>query len=120
MHATTRASLIAALALAAVAWSAATSTRWQWQGHTILALHEGCATLELGLRSDGVVIWREVTRATNSPAELVEAPAPVWISTNLWLTNITEPEPWLPCYRGLSNAFPRINPAMPLDPSTTP
>src|SRR5512146_2553830 len=119
MHATTRASLLATLALAAIAWSASTSTRWQWQGHTILALHEGTATLEFGLRSDGVVIWREVTSATNSPGEMAEAPAPaIWISTNLWLTNITEPEFWLP-FRGrmdqtnVTHDFMLINPAMP-------
>lgn len=51
----------------------------------------GEPTIELGLRDDGVVVWRKITQTTNSPAERPQDRYPYWeywkFGTNLWLTN---------------------------------
>lgn len=47
--------------------------RWHKDGEPILAVRDNVVhtTIEFGLRDDGVVVWREITRLNmmNSPAE---------------------------------------------------
>ncbi len=54
--------------------------------------HDPLKTVEFGLRSDGVVVWREITAAqsvTNSPAEDDEIHARTLVITNsIWGTNV--------------------------------
>lgn len=45
------------------------SIQWGWQDGPILRRFAQGRTLEFGLRSDGVVVWRETVAQTNSPAE---------------------------------------------------
>lgn len=44
---------------------------WEWRNGRILERYDGHGgtKLQFGLREDGVVVWREVTFTTNSPAE---------------------------------------------------
>lgn len=45
--------------------------RWEWRGQNIVEFHNpDGAHLQFGLRQDGVVVWREITNTTNSPAEI--------------------------------------------------
>lgn len=68
------------LLCAAFSWS--TKIEWQWKGAPIFTVDRLGSRLELGLRDDGVVMWREITNVTNSPAEQP------WVATNLVSTNI--------------------------------
>ena len=52
--------------------------QWRWHGQPILSLSRDGSTLELGLRDNGTVVWREVTQTTNSPSE----------NTPPWWTNV--------------------------------
>lgn len=50
------------------------SIRWRWHDIPVIGdpEHKG-ERLQFGLRSDGVVVWREILNSTNSPAEKEEA-----------------------------------------------
>ena len=58
------------LALLCAAWGAS-KIRWTTSlGVPFTELRiVGHPTIQFGLRDDGVVVWREITNATNSPAE---------------------------------------------------
>jgi len=78
--------LIGFLALGAIcSIGADTSIDWRpngWPVFTHRTTSNPSRTIEFGLRSDGVVVWREITQAwprTNSPAEL-----PLPVITNLY------------------------------------
>ena len=60
---------LAGFAVGTLLLYAAQGIRWTWHGQSILTVQDGGATLELGLRDDGVVIGREISASTNSPAE---------------------------------------------------
>lgn len=71
--------------------------RWQFQTHDDLIWDDRNSghILQLGLRDDGVVVWREITTATNvivtttnSPAERQEIPYGTLILTNMSITNL--------------------------------
>ncbi len=47
------------------------SIQWQWQNGRLFERYSASHTLQFGLRSDGVVVWREMLATTNSPAENV-------------------------------------------------
>lgn len=65
------------------------SIRWEWRGKPIVELKGDGGTLQFGLRSDGVVVWREITASTNSPAETQLPWGNLLIATNsLFYTNI--------------------------------
>jgi hypothetical protein len=63
---------------------AASIIRWTWHEKPILRIINAGETLELGLRDDGVVVWREVTQTTNSPSE---ATPPLYINVLCGITN---------------------------------
>lgn len=59
--------LLATSALAMVVYGAV-----EWRTPPVVSVEMGPAVVELGLRDDGVVVWRKITKATtNSPAERV-------------------------------------------------
>ena len=71
--------VIALLALPIVL-SAANAIEWL----TSVTFHKsGADRVEFGLRSDGVVVWRKITVATNSPAESDN----FWNNGTIYLTN---------------------------------
>lgn len=92
--------ILLAVALCAVA-AAVTGTRveWAFHGQPILQHRADGETLELGLRDDGVVIWRRITSATNSPGEpalwlpIIEWPTSWSIKTNqiFWMPDASKP-----------------------------
>ena len=45
------------------------SIQWQWENGRLFERYTNSRTLQFGLRSDGIVVWREVVATTNSPAE---------------------------------------------------
>lgn len=45
------------------------SIQWQWENGRLFERYTNSRTLQFGLRSDGIVVWREVLSTTNSPAE---------------------------------------------------
>lgn len=45
--------------------------QWEWRHGRILERYDAGTKLQFGLREDGVVVWREVTFETNSPAEML-------------------------------------------------
>src|SRR5437868_6235711 len=58
-----------AVLLFCAGWGAS-QIRWTWHDKPIVQLTwGGTNTLQLGLRDDGVVVWREIANTTNSPAE---------------------------------------------------
>ena len=59
----------ACLAACYIANAAVEFIRWQWMAEPVLRIERGGQWLEFGLRQDGVVVWREISSNTNSPAE---------------------------------------------------
>lgn len=75
----------------------ANQIRWQWQGQCVYAVAKDGSRFELGLRDDGVVVWREITNTTNSPAEQSPLVITNWSgSTNIWLYGAPQslPKEW--------------------------
>lgn len=88
--------LLLAVALCAVAAAIpGARVEWTFHGQPILQRHVDGETLEIGLRDDGVVIWRRITSATNSPAEWWDKPATnfIWLVTNqiYWMPDASTP-----------------------------
>lgn len=63
-------------------------------GDPVIEIVSGAEKIHLGLRSDGVVVWRKITVVTNSPAEkvpveegliLVPGGTNIWFNTNHFL-----------------------------------
>jgi hypothetical protein len=92
------------------------SITWQIDGWPIITVHRPALnrTIQLGCRSDGVVVWREITQSvarTNSPAE----------SGMVSTTNVLYPNHYnmVAPIEGMSTNYPpSIN--NPLDPHMTP
>ena len=85
----TKSAVIVSL-LALTVLAAPTAVRWLWHDEVpILQFRHRGDLLQLGLRDDGVVVWREITNKTNSPAEAVDGGV-FWYrsSTNNVWTNI--------------------------------
>ena len=81
-----RIATIAAIGLTALsAWAA---IEWRVNNEPLFQLkRQDGLTVELGLREDGVVVWRKITNTTNSPAEQVFFYMS-WPTNNITLTNI--------------------------------
>lgn len=64
--------------------------RWTLAGKPIVEITvNGEPKVQFGLRQDGVVVWREITHMTNSPAEKpYQFDTQQWFLTNATLTNI--------------------------------
>lgn len=72
--------------------------QWEWRHGRILERYDAGTKLQFGLREDGVVVWREVTFETNSPAEMMfrrNRMAPVRVPPT-GITNISLLPPPLP------------------------
>lgn len=81
------AALIATLASFYLVQAGNEFIRWMNVNDSLTLLYNG-NRIEFGLRNDGVVVWREITNMTNSPAE-VRAPD----QSLAWLTNVTFTNP---------------------------
>lgn len=65
-------------------FSGAEFIRWTWHDCNILSVIDAAtgSRLEIGLRNDGIVVWREVVNTTNSPSE-----AHIFYGREWWTTN---------------------------------
>ena len=86
-------SALSFLAVLATVLATAAAIEWTRNGAPLFERVSGPRTIQLGLRSDGVVVWREITRGestTNSPAEpppRLTSPAVRDAIQPLWMTN---------------------------------
>jgi len=76
------------IGLVGLGLAAGENISWTWKSKPIVELKCDGASLQFGLRSDGVVVWREISHTTNSPAEKAPEIWFEWGGTNhIYLTN---------------------------------